>query len=78
MISEETGEKTLDLIAENRVILTTTTSQNRYPSSSEAIVAGHNAHYHIRARQQGIECDCPSRAQYCSHILAAMIAWAER
>lgn len=41
-----------------------------------AVVAGDSDTYLVQAKQSGVECSCPARGA-CSHILAAMMTWAE-
>ena len=64
-------EKALELVAENRVIL----EPGDFPYV--ALVAGEHDHYTVEFLETGPVCPCPAREMYCSHALAAMIAFAE-
>lgn len=65
-----TEEKALELVAENRIVTLVSAS-----GMDEVVIAGHHDHYYVVAARTGITCSCPSRLDYCSHALAAMIVW---
>jgi SWIM zinc finger len=67
--SDHVAERAQDLLAENRVVMT---------SPSTAVVASASgATYTVTATFSGLRCSCPARIR-CAHVLAAAARWAER
>lgn len=75
MIASDTVlEKAARLLAENRVVLSRR-------NVNCAVVCGDTEHYEVWATPEGVTCECWHSTQpthYCSHAVAAMVAWYER
>lgn len=69
-------DKAIDLVEQHRVELV---ASAHGPLVATARVAGDHDRYTIHATKGGLSCDCAHKQSkgYCSHILAAMIRWAE-
>jgi hypothetical protein len=65
--SQETAEKALRLVHENRVTLL---------GAYTALVSSDGGLHHVQAFDDEVVCDCPSRRAFCAHVLSAMIVWA--
>jgi hypothetical protein len=73
VVSDEMAERVHDLLRSGAAALVAGWERRA------AVVQGRTGWYVVKAFRDRVECDClaASSGETCSHMLAAMVAWAE-
>lgn len=76
VVSEKIGRKAVRLVDDHRVYLW----QRARTSEMYATVSGDFNFHRVLAQEDRVYCDCKAWRddRYCSHAVAAMIAWGEQ
>lgn len=77
-VSDHVADKALRLLEQRRVHLDDLLNRPMRHGNLTATVFGDTDMYLVDADERGVWCSCAARARPCAHVVAAMLAWAER